>query len=104
MRFQVFLGRTVTTFAARLLRGLFAGRDALVVRILAEVHPHVGMAGFTGVTAGKPGTRGGRLRGLCGGRGRDLRDFTSWLQRKITRSRWRVMEGGKRGRGPDRFN
>jgi membrane associated rhomboid family serine protease len=41
---------------------------------------------------------------LCGGRGRDLRDFTSWLQRKITRSRWRVMEGGKRGRGPDRFN
>jgi membrane associated rhomboid family serine protease len=41
---------------------------------------------------------------LCGGRGRDLREFTSWLQRKITRSRWRVMEGGKRGRGPDRFN
>src|ERR1019366_1584800 len=60
VRFQVLLGRTVTTFAARLLRGLFARRDALVMRILVEVHPHVGMAGFTGVTA--------RKLGLCSGR------------------------------------
>ncbi|MGB8295457.1 MAG: rhomboid family intramembrane serine protease [Polyangia bacterium] len=41
---------------------------------------------------------------LCGGRGRDLGNLVSWLQHKIGRRRWRVMEGGKRGRGPDRFN
>jgi len=41
---------------------------------------------------------------LCGGRGRDLHDFTAWLQRKMGGRRWRVMEGGRRGRGPDRFN
>ena len=41
---------------------------------------------------------------LCGGRGRDTRDLISWLQRKIGRRRWRVFEGGKPARRPDRFN
>jgi hypothetical protein len=41
---------------------------------------------------------------LCGGRGRDLREFASWLQAKITRRRWRVMDGGKAPRRPERFN
>jgi membrane associated rhomboid family serine protease len=41
---------------------------------------------------------------LCGGRGQDLRDVTSWLQRKIGQRRWRVMDGGKQPKRPDRFN
>jgi membrane associated rhomboid family serine protease len=41
---------------------------------------------------------------LCGGRGRDLGELTSWLRRKIGRRRWRVIEGGRPGRGPNRFN
>jgi len=41
---------------------------------------------------------------LCGGRGRDLRELASWLQRKIGQRRWRVMDGGRAGRGPSRFN
>ena len=41
---------------------------------------------------------------LCGGRGRDLGELMSWLQHKIGRRRWRVIDGGKRGRGPNRFN
>jgi membrane associated rhomboid family serine protease len=41
---------------------------------------------------------------LCGGRGRDLRDFTSWLRRKFGQRRWRVMDGGKVPKRPGRFN
>jgi membrane associated rhomboid family serine protease len=41
---------------------------------------------------------------LCGGRGRDMRDLVSWLQRRTSRRHWRVMEGGKPSRRPDRFN
>ena len=41
---------------------------------------------------------------LCGGRGRDLRDLVSWLQRRTSRRPWRVMEGGRPPRRPDRFN
>ena len=41
---------------------------------------------------------------LCGGRGRDLRGLSSWLQRKIGQRRWRVIEGGRRAKRPDRFN
>jgi membrane associated rhomboid family serine protease len=41
---------------------------------------------------------------LCGGRGRDLGELASWLQRKIARRRWRVMDGGKAAKRPDRFN
>jgi hypothetical protein len=41
---------------------------------------------------------------LCGGRGRDLREFTSWLRRKFGQRRWRVMDGGKLPRRPGRFN
>jgi hypothetical protein len=41
---------------------------------------------------------------LCGGRGRDLGELVSWLQRKIGRRRWRVIEGGKPGKRADRLN
>src|ERR1035441_4104764 len=61
-RLHVLPCRSMTTFAARLLLRLLTRRDALVVRILIEVHPYVGMAGFTRVTAGKTGTRGRRRR------------------------------------------
>ena len=41
---------------------------------------------------------------LCGGRARDVREFTSWLRRKIGQRRWRVMDGGKGPKRPGRFN
>jgi hypothetical protein len=41
---------------------------------------------------------------LCGGRGRDLREFTSWLRRKFGQRRWQVMDGGKLPKRPGRFN
>jgi membrane associated rhomboid family serine protease len=41
---------------------------------------------------------------LCGGRGRDVRELVSWLQRRTGRRSWRVMDGGKSGKRPDRFN
>ena len=41
---------------------------------------------------------------LCGGRGRDLREFTSWLRRKLGQRRWQVMDGGKLPKRPGRFN
>jgi membrane associated rhomboid family serine protease len=41
---------------------------------------------------------------LCGGRGRDLRDLAAWVQHKIGRRRWRVMEGGKAPKRPSFFN
>jgi membrane associated rhomboid family serine protease len=41
---------------------------------------------------------------LCGGRGRDLGNFVSWVQHKIGRRRWRIMDGGKRSERPGYFN
>jgi len=40
----------------------------------------------------------------AGGRGRDVRELISWLQRRTGRRSWRVMDGGKSSRRPDRFN
>ena len=70
-RRDVLLCRSMAAFAARLVRRLLARCDALEVRILVEIHPDVGMAGFTDVTADKSGPRGGRHRLiLCSGRQR----------------------------------
>jgi membrane associated rhomboid family serine protease len=41
---------------------------------------------------------------LCGGRGRDTRDFLSWLQRKLGRRRIRILDGGKTGKRRDFLN
>src|SRR5437870_1658814 len=50
-RRDVRLAGTVAAFAARAFRRFFTGRDALVVRILIEVEPDVGMTRTTGVTS-----------------------------------------------------
>jgi len=41
---------------------------------------------------------------LCGGRGKDLRELLSWLQRKVGKRSWQVLQGGKPAKPPDRFN
>jgi hypothetical protein len=52
--------RPVTPFAPRPLGTLLAGRDALIVRILVEVEPHIRMASLAHVAAHVAGLR--RLR------------------------------------------
>ena len=41
---------------------------------------------------------------MCGGRGKDLAELSSWLRRKLNRSRMRVMDGGKPAKRRDFFN
>ena len=56
----------LAAFAAGALRRLLARSDALVVRVLVEVHPDIGMARLTDVAADEAGWRGrSRLLGAC---------------------------------------
>ena len=61
-RRHVCRARTVAPLATRPLGSFLAGRDALVVRVLVEVEPHVGMARLAYIAAHVAG-----LRRLCRG-------------------------------------
>jgi hypothetical protein len=51
MRLNVCLGRPMTALAAGVGRFFFADRNTLEMRILVELEPYVGVAGFTGIAA-----------------------------------------------------
>ena len=59
---DVSFGGTMAPFAAGALGRQVSSGDALVVRILVEVEPHVGVAGLAGLAAHVAGGRG-----LCAG-------------------------------------
>jgi hypothetical protein len=60
-RFYVGLARAVAALASGALGRFFSGGDALVMRVLVEVRPNIGMAGPAHVAAHESGSRGGRL-------------------------------------------
>src|SRR5437667_3010144 len=55
-------GGTMAAFAAGALGRQVSSGDALIMRVLVEVEPHVGVAGFAGLAAHVSGGRG-----LCAG-------------------------------------
>jgi len=65
---QVFLSRTMTAFATGLVRRPIAPRESLIVRILIEARPYVGVTGFTCVAAHVTGGCRWRLRRTKGRR------------------------------------
>ena len=51
MRLNVCLGRPMATLAAGVGRFFFPNRDTFEMRVLVELEPYVGVAGFTGIAA-----------------------------------------------------